>query len=54
MKILKPDKSEKETTPCKWMDGETEICCNGDCPLCADFCTVAYVPGVCIYEDRED
>lgn len=40
--------------PCKWIsDDFSQICCNGDCPLRADFCPVADVPGVCKYEDRE-
>lgn len=38
---------------CKWMHDEwSQICCNDKCPMCADFCPVADVPGVCRYEDR--
>lgn len=40
------------TATCKWM-ADNEICCNADCPLCADYCTVADTPGVCRYEDRK-
>ena len=25
---------------------------NADCPMCADYCPVVYVPGVCRFEDR--
>ena len=29
----------KEVPPCKWLsDDFMEICCNGDCPACTDFC----------------
>ena len=35
---------------CKWM--QDEICVNADCPACADYCPVAYTPGVCKYEER--
>ncbi len=35
---------------CKWcMD---EICVNGDCPVCADYCPVPDTEGVCRHEDR--
>lgn len=30
-----------------------EVCVNADCPLCADYCPVIDVPGVCKYEDIE-
>ena len=30
-----------------------EICCNDQCPMCADFCPVSQFPGVCRYEDRQ-
>lgn len=46
---------EKEVSPpCRWMDRETEICVNADCPLCADYCPVADVPFVCKHEDRSE
>ena len=38
-------------TDCKWM--QDELCVNADCPMRADFCPVAYVPGVCRFEERE-
>ena len=31
-----------------------EVCTNADCPLCADFCPVSDIPGVCRFEDRGD
>lgn len=37
---------------CKWM--QDEICVNADCPMCADYCPVADVPGVCRFEEREE
>lgn len=35
---------------CKWM--QDEICVNADCPMCADYCPVVDVPGVCRFEER--
>lgn len=37
-------------TDCKYCQGE--ICVNADCPMCADFCPVVDVPGVCRFEER--
>ena len=37
---------------CKWL--QDEICVNADCPMCADFCPVVDVPGVCRFEEREE
>ena len=37
---------------CKWM--QDEICVNADCTMCADFCPVVDVPGVCRFEEREE
>ena len=37
---------------CKWM--QDEICVNADCPMCADYCPVVDVPGVCRFEERSD
>lgn len=39
---------------CKWMAEPEEICCNADCPMCADFCPVAYADGVCRFGEREE
>ena len=39
-------------TDCKWM--QDEICVNADCPMCADYCPVVDVPGVCRFEERSD
>ena len=33
---------------CKYC--KDEVCVNADCPLCADYCPVIDVPGVCRYE----
>lgn len=30
-----------------------EICVNGQCPMCADYCPVVDYPGVCRHEERE-
>lgn len=35
---------------CKYC--QDEICVNTDCPMCADYCLVADVPGVCRFEER--
>lgn len=41
---------------CKWLsDDFNEICVNGDCPVCADFCPLVNYPVVCrYYEPKED
>lgn len=45
----------KKVAACKWLsDDFNEICCNGDCPACADFCPVVDLPGLCRYEEREE
>lgn len=45
----------KKAPPCKWLsDDFNEICCNGDCPACADFCPAVDLPGLCRYEEREE
>ncbi len=36
---------------CKYC--QDEICVNADCPMCADYCPVVDVPGVCRFEERE-
>lgn len=38
---------------CKWMDHETEVCCNKQCPMYCDFCPVVEYPDVCKYDTRE-
>lgn len=37
---------------CKWM--QDEICVNAECPMCADYCPVPDIEGVCRFEDRAD
>ena len=37
---------------CKYC--QDEVCVNADCPMCADFCPVVDVPGVCRFEEREE
>ena len=37
---------------CKWM--QDEVCVNSECPMCADFCPVPDIPGVCRFEEREE
>ena len=39
-------------TDCKYC--QDEICVNADCPMCADFCPVPDIPGVCRFEEREE
>ena len=44
---------EKTASACKWLsDDFMEICCNGDCPACTDFCPVPQLPGLCAFEER--
>lgn len=31
-----------------------EFCTNDECPMCADYCPVPDVEGVCKYEEREE
>lgn len=38
-------------TDCKYC--QDEVCVNYECPMCADFCPVVDVPGVCRFEERE-
>lgn len=35
---------------CIWM--QDEICVNDQCPMCADYCPVADIEGVCRFEER--
>ena len=41
-------------TKCVWFDEESEVCLNGDCPVCADFCPLSEYRGVCKYEELEN
>lgn len=36
---------------CKY--NKNEICTNDQCPMCADYCPVSDVEGVCKYEELE-
>ena len=36
---------------CKWM--QDEVCVNANSPMCAEYCPVPDVDGVCRHEDRE-
>ena len=36
---------------CKYC--QDEVCVNYECPMCAGFCPVIDVPGVCRFEERE-
>lgn len=39
---------------CKWLsDDFSEICTNGDCPYCADFCPVTEYPEICKCAEAE-
>ena len=38
---------------CKWLsDDDQEICCNGECPACADFCPCANYQDICRYAEK--
>ena len=37
---------------CKY--NHNEFCVNDQCPMCADYCPVPDIEGVCQYEERED
>lgn len=45
-------KEEYAMPDCKWC--QDEICVNADCPMCADYCPVPDIPGVCRFEERGD
>ena len=33
---------------------KNEFCTNDQCPMCADYCPVPDIEGVCKYEEREE
>lgn len=37
---------------CKY--NQDEFCTNDQCPMCADYCPVPDIEGVCKYEEREE
>ena len=37
---------------CKYC--QDEVCVNADFHMCADFCPVPDIPGVCRFEEREE
>lgn len=44
-----------EPAECKWMsDNGQEICCNGECAVCADFCPLVNYPAICTYYEEKD
>lgn len=47
------EKAEKGAMPdCEWM--QDEMCVNDQSPMCADYCPVPDVEGVCRFEERSD
>lgn len=39
---------------CKYLsDDFSEVCVNGDCPVCADFCPVTHYPEICKFAEVE-
>ena len=45
----------KIVSACRWLsDDFNEICCNGSCPACTDFCPAVNYPGLCRFEEREN
>ena len=39
---------------CKWLsDSFNQMCVNGDCPYCADYCPVTEFPEICKYSEFE-
>ena len=42
-------------TRCRWLsDDWDEICTNGDCPACADWCPTVGYPGMCKFEEIDE
>lgn len=40
---------------CKWQsDDFSEVCVNGECPACADFCPCVRYPEICKYAEPKD
>ena len=46
------ERKEFRCPDCKYC--QDEVCVNSECPMCADFCPVVDVPGVCRFEEREE
>lgn len=43
-----------QTKMCKWLsDDFDEICVNGECPACCDFCPCVHYPEICKYAEFE-
>ena len=39
---------------CKWLsDDFSQVCVNGNCPVCADFCPVTNFPEICKFAEFE-
>ena len=43
---------QKSEPECRWC--YEDVCCNDGCPARGDFCPVQEMPGLCIYEEREE
>ena len=37
---------------CAWYAEYEGVCINADCPMCADYCPVPDIEGVCRFEER--
>ena len=37
---------------CVWYAEYEGVCTNADCPMCADYCPVPDIEGVCRFEER--
>ena len=47
-----PDMREQK---CKYLSEDfSEVCTNGDCPVCADFCPVTQHPEICKFAEMEE
>ena len=39
---------------CKWCHDFNGVCCNGDCPACADLCPCWHYPEICRYVELKE
>ncbi len=42
-----------EIMNCKWYHGDMGICCNADCPACADYCPCANYMEICKFSEKD-
>ena len=52
---MKKTNDQKKDRQCRYLsDDFDEICVNGDCPACGDFCPCVHYPEICTYYEQND